>query len=475
MARNVVAVGLAALLGVGAATSETHGGAGPKSDRPLRFEECLDLALEHNRHRPVAQLAVEIAEAQHGQALSAYWPRAVGSSALARRDQDPLFIFPEETSSYSLTLGDQHLETTVTVPEKRIPLMDKTHFLARVDLTYPLYTGGLRGALTRQTTAGMEVARQAVRRTDLEVVRDVRRYYYGAVLAGRLVDIGQAALARLEVTLELTENLYKRGSGRVKKTDFLQHKVVVESVRSLVSRLESNRELARAALINTMGLDWDAAVDLAETEVPFDPYRADLAGLVSATYRFNPDWAQLQAGLEAVAARVSEARSGRLPKLALTGNLEVIANSHEGGIVGPEEQKSWLVAIGMEVPIFDGRLTRNRIREARARLAQLENQRVLLRQGLAVQVQALFLQLVRAQNQDESSGAALRAAAENRELNVRAYQADLVEVQDVVAAQLIAAFVDATYQKVRYDHLEAKARLECAIGTEISQLVLEEG
>ena len=438
----------------------------------LSLEECISLALEANHRRPASQQRVAIAEAQHRQALSAYWPRATLTSSLSHRDDDPTFIFPEETDTYSFNLLNQDMAAAVTVPEKHIKLQDRVHFLGDLDVVYPLYTGGLRGALTRQTQAGIDAAHQEVRRTDLELVYDVRRMYHGAVLADILMAVGDEALARLEVTLELTENLYQRGSGRVKKTDWLQHKVVVEGLRSVVIRLRSNRELARAALANTVGQPWHRQVVPTATEVAFEPVEATVADLVAATYRFNPDWSRLQAGLAAVAAQIDEADSGRRPKVALVGNLELIGNAHDKGIVGDKEKRSWLVAIGLEVPLFDGFLTRNQVREAAARLARLEHQEVLLRDGLGLQVKAVFIDLMRAQEQEQAAGAALDAASQNRSLNTRAYRDQLVEVDDVIQSQLLESFTRAMYEKVRYDHVVTRARLEQLVGAEMQALML---
>jgi outer membrane protein TolC len=129
-----------------------------------------------------------------------------------------------------------------------------------------------------------------------------------------------------------------------------------------------------------------------------------------------------------------------------------------------------VVGIGMEIPVFDGYLTRHRIREARIRVEKLESQKVLLRQGLALQVKAFFIELLNAQNQ-EAAAAALDAATDNLRLNERAYQNELVEIQDLIEAQLLAAFSEAVYHKIRYDHLVSKPQLELVIGTEIKRLV----
>ncbi|MDP6779180.1 MAG: TolC family protein [Candidatus Latescibacteria bacterium] len=466
MRRPTIAVML--LLAVGLFTTAEA----KEEARSLSLEQAIDVALENNRYRPISRLGVEIAEAQYSQVMSSYWPQIAVRSAFARLDEDPTTIFPEETDTYTITdFLPQPIEATVTVPEKHIKLLDKTHFVTTGTLVLPIYTGGQRRGMRQQARAGVRAAKQVVRRTDLQVTYDVRRMYYGALLARELVQLGEDTVARLEVTLELTENLYKRGSGKVKKTDYLKHKVMVESIRSIVSTLRSNKQLAEAALVNTMGLDWDTDITVVEPEIPFVPFEGDLKRLVGSSYRFSPDWARLEAGLDAAEGQVKEAKSGYWPKLAFQGQVQVLANSYDAGIVGPSERKSWRIGVGMELPLFNGFLTKQKVREARARLERLRQQKTLLHDGLALQVKHLFLGVSRAQEQQESAGEALKAASDNRRLNVRAYQDDLVELQDVVESQLMESFVKARYLKVLYDHVEAKAHLEFVIGREIDRLV----
>ena len=50
------------------------------------------------------------------------------------------------------------------------------------------------------------------------------------MLARQLHQVGKDTLARMEATLSLTETMYKEGSGKVKKTDYLDNKVMVESL-----------------------------------------------------------------------------------------------------------------------------------------------------------------------------------------------------------------------------------------------------
>lgn len=444
----------------------------------LTLQDCIDLALEKNHSRAVSRFSIEIAEAQHRQATSAYWPQVGIKANYTVMDEDPNFIFPgrdismpQGTALIAQTPFGQVPLSNLPIPEQNVKLMDKKNFVSTLNATLPLYTGGQVSAIVRQAEQGMRAAKEEARRTDLQVVYDTTRYYYGSVLARELLLIGRDALARMEVTLELTENLYTKGSGRVKKTDYLRNKTVVAWLRSTVEALEANEQLARAALTNSMGIAWDTPLNVAMKELPFTPVQTELKELVSGAYRFNPDWARLEAGLDAAAAKIDEARSGHFPKIALFGNLTRIVNSYDAGIVTPANKNSWTIGVGMELPIFNGLRTTGEVREASARLQKLKEQQVLLREGIALQVKHIFIQMMSSQKQKVSDETAAAAAEENRALNERAYQEELVETKDVIEAQLIESLMKAQYRKALYDHLEARANLDYVVGKEVSALI----
>jgi len=444
----------------------------------LTLQNCIDLALRNNHARAASRYGIEIAEAQHRQALSAYWPQVGVKATYSIMDEDPNFVFPSQTmqipaSSIPLPpqLGGGSIEvpaSTFVIPEQNVKLMDRQNFVASLNATLPIYTGGRVSSIVRQAEQGLRAAQEESRRTDLQVSYDTTRYYYGAVLGKELLKIGRETLARMEVTLELTENLYTKGSGRVKKTDYLRNKTVVEWLRSAVSSLEANEKLAKAALTNSMAIPWDTPIEVAAEDLPFTPVRNDLPDLISESYRFNPDWAKMEAGLIAADAKISEAQSGHLPKVGLFGNLTRIENSYDKGIVTPDNKNSWSIGLGLEIPLFDGLRTTHEVREGKARLAKLKEQQVLLREGIALQAKHLFIQLMKSQDQETSTGAAAVSAEENRSLNERAYQEELVETKDVIEAQLMESMMKAQHLKTLYDHLEARANLDFVVGKEVT-------
>jgi len=259
----------------------------------------------------------------------------------------------------------------------------------------------------------------------------------------------------------------------VKKTDYLRNKTVVEGLRSTVALLKGNERLALAALTNAIGLDWDAEIGVSEEEIPYRPYEADLKKLVGNAYSFNPDWKKLEEGIKATEAQVEEKNAGHLPRIALVGNLTHIENSYDKGMVTPENKHSWSAGIVMNLPLFQGFRTRNEVREAQARLEKIRHQKVLLREGIALQVKDVFLQMARSQEQRQAMQEAVKSAEENRDLNERAYQEEMVETKDVIEAQLVESFMKANNEKTLYDHIESQARLEFVVGKEIESILQE--
>ena len=462
------------------------------------LDRCLNQAWENNHRRPASRFAVAAAEAQHRQALSGYWPQVGFKGAYQRMDQAPDFLFPASSfavpaqnttvpASVALitvpagVLGPNAVQLPVSIPSQTvttaaqqmsippqdIKLMDRDSLLGSIDATWLIFDGGLRRGYTEQAQAGLDAARAASRRTDLEVADSVKRLYYGAVLARQLHTLGTDTLARMEATLNLTETMYKEGSGKVKKTDFLDNKVMVESLRAMVAQLEKNEAMAQAALANTMGLSWRESVVPADQEIAYRPLATNLEELVGTAYQFSPDWARLEAGLRAAEGAVSVARSGYFPKVALTGEVHRWWNDYNAGVATDRNKEGWTGGVGIEFPLFDGFLTRHKVRAAQAKSGELGEQKILLREGIGLQIKDLVLSLNATQQTYQATLDAMNAAEENRDLNVRAYQNELVETEKVIRAQLVEALMKAQHYKTCYDHVALQSQLATVVGAEV--------
>jgi outer membrane protein TolC len=469
------------------------------------MEQCLQIALQKNHKRPASQFSVAMAEAQHRQALAGYWPQ-ISAKLGYERLSDPInFLFPSSNialpaQSVSIPGGTavvnipanafapgfppsaiqmpvsfpgQTINTPAQVypiPQQNVKVLDQNLATGKVEGTWLLFDGGMRRGYREQSAEFVAMMQQEARRTDLEITDSVRQMYWGAVLARQLHQVGADALARMEATLQLTQSMYQGGAGKVTKADYLDNEVMVETIRAMVAQLEKNEALSQAALANTMGEDWRMSVQPASESIPFDPYLGDIQELVSTSYQFSPDWNKLEAGLRAAEGGVTTAKSGFFPKIALTGELHRGWNGgFEQGLATGQNLRGWSAGVGLEIPVFEGFLTRNKLAEARARVEQIKQTEFLLRDGLGLQIKDCLLGLDAAAKAGQATLRAMKAAQDNRDLNTRAYENELVETDKVVKSQLMEALMTVQHYKALYDHVVLQSQLSVLVGTEIRE------
>ena len=222
-------------------------------------------------------------------------------------------------------------------------------------------------------------------------------------------------------------------------------------------------QLTREALANAMGMPLNTALTLAP-EAPIAPLTAELDSLIADAMQFNPDKQRLELAVQAAEHRIDEARSGGLPMVGLEASAYQVWNSYKGGLFNNANRAGWTIGVGVKWDIFDSGLTRAAVDAAQAGKSKLEAQRVLLDNGLALQVKDDFMRIQRSRAQLEDSAKAQGFAEENRKLHVRAYQEEMVETKDVIESQIVESFATASLFRARHDLLAAMADLDYRVG-----------
>ena len=467
----------------------------------LTLDDAIRIALENNRNLKISQAALQIADAQYHQALSARYPQLTATASAMRMDEDPSFLMkgsftlPQDianglalsgavtqdeinalysgSNTHSTLINTLNAAQAGMLPAQNIPLnmdvkqMDRDLGVLRVDMTYPLYTGGKVDALIRQAALNKSIQSEENRRSEAEVIYDVKRYYFGAMLAQRLSHETQITLDQMKVLKELTESFYKGGSLKVKKTDYLRISTTVSMIESMNEEMLSNVELARSALVNSTGLPWNSTISLAETEFESPKLNQNLNTLIEEAYRFNPMINQLKLAVDVHSAKIDEASSAYLPSVALTANAQKLFNSYDGGVVNDTNRNSWTIGVGLQWNLFEGFRTDYAVQEAKLNKQNIQHKEVLLQEGLALQVKYAFIKMGQSHRQFNALLSAKESSAENADLNTRAYQADMVETKDVIEAQIMETFAKMAYYKNLHDFSSSRAQLDFIIANSI--------
>ncbi len=432
-------------------------------DKELDLQTCITYALKHHPLNSVNKNSIGISESQLSQANSAYWPQINLSASVSTMDEAPNFIFPASTFELPLQIPGLELGG-IEIPEQNIKLMDKTLIMGSIELVYPLYTGGYISSLVGQAESALVLAQEEARKNELQIIADVKKRFYSVYLLQKLTEIGDESLARLETTLELTENLYLNGSGTVSKTDFLKNKILVDNVRSINFYFKHNLELAKSALLNALGENLKYNISVTRDSLELKKSFYNFEDLLITAYKNNPTWKTLEIAQSIFEDKVDEAYSGYLPKVGIMGSLNLVQNNYKYGLVSDVNKFSWTVGLGVQMPIFNGFRASAQVDEANYRFEKIKSQKKLLENGLEILVKKAFVEYSSASDQMTTLKSAMVSAIENCELNDRAYQSELIELQDLLQAQLFEAVMKVQYYKAQFTYYETLAELEFTIG-----------
>ncbi|WP_459924475.1 TolC family protein [Desulfatiferula olefinivorans] len=420
--------------------------AGNNGTSALDLDACVQIALTNNRNRAISALSVELAEIQYKQALSSYFPDFILNASMVRFDEKPRFAFSAPG------LGDLTVDLT-----------DRDIRSASVDMTWPLLAGGRKQAV-RKASIGIDISRENARRTDLEILCDVKRLFYGVVLARRIQAVGRDMLAHFETLLRITEAFYTDGSLTVDKSDYLRIKTITAGFRAYVSSLDSNLDLAEAGLTNTLGLGNDREITAAGTDLPFEPLDADPAVLISEAYVFNPDHTAIAAEIDLHTLTVDERKGARLPTVFVGGRLFAMDTDGRDGLMTDSNRDGYSLGLYLRLPLFEGFLTRNRIAAARTGLAAAEQKKLLFKEGLALRIRQTLILIDRHAREILDITEAVQSAEENRILCMKAYDRQVIDLDKVTETLILETYVKIRHVSALYHHIESRAALDTIIG-----------
>jgi len=441
--RNMILpAALTVLLAVGQSTAMAQP---VQASRPMTLRDAVTLALQQNLQVRFAAFEVAIARAQLEQAKAGKAVQVTGSASYTRIN---------ERAPTTVTVGPvpPFLPTAVTV---QIPPPAVDNWDLRVSLQYPLFTGGRLEAQIALAEANVRGAEATLQRTAQQVLFQVKQAYYQLLLAEATRKAAERILAQAEENVRVAR--VRVQAGVAPQFDALQAEVNLANARQGVVRAHNGVLLARQTLAALLNLPLDTPLEPQE-ELAIIPVTSTLEELVSRALRERPELAELSARRAAAEAGLELAKSGARPNLALQGAYFVGGTSPESLSV------NWSVTLAVTLNLFDGGLTRARIREAEERLRQLQVAESQQRQAIELEVRQSYLMVQSALAELEASEKAVEQAREAlRIANVR-YQAGVSPQLEVISAQAALAQAEANRVQALFSYNLALAQLERAVG-----------
>lgn len=410
----------------------------------ITLEEAIEIALSESNTIKIADMTIEKTGYAKKGAYSALYPNI------------------SATGNYQRTLKKQVMAMEMAGQAMEIEVGMSNNVSAGVTAAMPLVNAQLWQSL-KLSALDVELAIEQARSSKISLVSQVKQSFYAVLLAKEAYNVYKEVYDNAQKNFEDVEKKYN--VGKASEFEYLRAKVNVNNAEPEVFNAESSVELAIWQLKAIMGIDLNTELDV---EGELKDYTEELTVMTLAasdtvSFEKNTNLLQLRLQDEMLSQTIKMTKFQYIPTLSASFayNYNAMGNTFD---------MSWnpysVVALSLNIPIFDGFSKRNNIR-------QYKKTQDILRLNIEDTERNLNIALENYRDQMNTSVKRFTAAEATLEMAQKSYdisekmyevgKATLVELND---AQLALTQAQLTMSQAIYQFMINKASIEELMGVE---------
>jgi outer membrane protein TolC len=415
----------------------------------LTLEQAVAMAVANNPGLKAADAQVEVSDAGVLRSASSFLPKVNLTETWSKTD-NPMMVLGTKLNQELVSPSDFD-PGIINHPE---PI---SNYNTRVSVMQPLFNGGREYLGRTQAKLGQEASINQRERARQETVFTTIKAYYGMLLAKAHHGVALQSMETTSANLKLAEARYKAGA--VLHSDLLRAKVQYAEVKEMLSRSENAVKLANAGLNFAMGVPQTGEFEAAEILAPQD-FKTDLASSLAVAQARRPDLAAMELNRRNTEHSVTMARSEYLPTLNVMGQVDWNSSKAAG-----DDGKSWAVMGVLQWNLFDGLVTRSKVKEAVAQNSRMRSLQEQTREGVELQVRQAFYAVSASLDRIAATATSVQEAEEGLRIIQKRYETGMTNFVDVLGAESALIRARTTALQAVYDNNLALAELKLATGT----------
>lgn len=369
------------------------------SDQPVRMtlDQCLDRVLRVSPDIEQAILAVEGLEARLSEAKFAgivprfQWTNIFGPAPGIKGDTEQIETIRSDLSNLGVFSRTQ------------------------IELVQPLYTFGKISNARKAAGFGLEAGEAAVEQEKQNVFLQVKKLFFGLVLAKELRDIILESEEKVQEARQRINEMIEEDTEDVGQNDLLKIDVFEFEVQKSRARAEKSIELGKSALMTVLEIDRFRDFDIVDAYSEADPAALDGLGVyIERAKNRRYDVKQLRAGVLARRALVKVSKSDFYPQIALAGSLQWGIAPHRPELDNPFLKDEFnFIRGGAVITLrqnFNFGLTRAKYLARKAELESLVSKESQAMNAIELEVEKTYRDVIEARSNVTSSDRALRSA-----------------------------------------------------------------
>jgi outer membrane protein TolC len=433
------------LIGIIFVISSLSAGSAAAQTLPLTLAEAIERGLQTSHRLAEAIARGEAAQAAADQRHAVTRPQISTQAGYTRTNHVDEFGVPLPTGQLRLIYPD--------IPD---------NYRTRLDVQWPVYTGGRLEALERAARAEADASGDDLAAARSDLVLEISRSYWNVVTSSESVRVVEQAVVRIDAHLRDVRN--QLDAGLVPPNDVLSVEAQASRQRMLAVQAAAARDIAAAELGRLVGAVDGTTIEALEPPEAAPIPLATVEEMIEVARKQRPERAALLKRIGASDERGKAAAGGERPAISAVGGVDY-ANPNPR--IFPREgvwQASWDAGVNVTWALFDGGRVRSEIAEAAAAGRAARERLNDFDAALAVEVRQRRREAEAARAAIAAAADAVRAATEARRVVSERFTAGVATSTDVLDAQvaLLQAELDRT-QALAAAHL-ADARLTRAIG-----------
>lgn len=413
----------------------------------IDLTKAIEIALSENPTIKVASKEIERTQYYRDEMRGGFYPTLSGSAQYTRNVEPQVIFMPPNIfgpgTGGPLKIGSDN------------------SYSAGLTLSLPLYVPSLFKMMEISNT-DIELALEKSRASKLDMVSEVKKAFYGLLLAKTSYDVMTISVDNAKKNLENIRNFYSQGI--VAEYDLIRSEVQVRNLNPALLQAEGGVNLASMMLKILLGLGPDIELEIEEKLTDYENEFTVFNPIIEIALESNTNLKQLDLQQLKLTQQYELLRTNRLPSLAAFGNYQYQSQANDFKIGDYEWVKSSMVGLQLQVPIFQGFAKKYREQQVLVGIDQLKLQRNYLSQNLSLQVRNAITNMTRATDQIKSSKEGIAQAEKGYKIAQTRYSAGSGTLLELNDAEVSLTQAKLNYNQAIYDYLKAKVDYESILG-----------
>jgi outer membrane protein len=445
----------------------------------LTVDQAVELAIQNNLQRKMAEGEVAIAGDKAAQAKAGYKGKLTLSGGISQLNDQPDLVklgqkladlnnavdnlanmsyqwAASSTSSPNPLIIGGLKQLSQGLTQKEGPDDGLTYYGINLRYELPLYTGGKLEALNRQAQANQAYTRYNLETVEQELIFTVKKAYYVVLQTRQSRETLNEAVKSMENHLREAQLYYE--AGMVPQLDVMRAEVKLADLRQKQLMVNNGLETAQVYLDFVLGVDQGNRYELVD-QMEYTPYGKDLEAAKQTALENRSELKAIRTKVQMAEEAVTVVKSGNKPIVALVA---------EGGekTTRPFNSDDLDLSLSLvaTLKLTDGGMVKNRIAEAEKVVRQAKTGEEQLTRAIKLEVEQAYRNLQNALETIAVARKVLNQAQETVRMAEVSYKEGLSTSLERIDAETGLTQAKNNYNQAVSNYQIALAQLEKAIG-----------